>query len=274
MIRGPFGSQESRPGARQLVVVENVWAGDGQANLDDGMPTYTRRIHIEDVVHVGVVGARDVNHVVLPSCCCDDVVRSPCGPMPRLGGSAGGRSDASLVAHEHRVPRPRAPGGARGRGDRRCTFYLPQRVGRTCSTLFRMFRKWFSSRKRWTNDTEVISLHLGGTMKVRIDHPSHRSARPVSVRIKTGVRAGGDLIMPNHNSTRGMSATRKARPAAVRIKTGVRAGGDVVMPNHNGTRGTSATRKARPAAVRIKTGVRAGGDVIMPNHNVTRVTAG
>jgi hypothetical protein len=102
-----------------------------------------------------------------------------------------------------------------------------------------MFRKWFSSRKRWTNDTEVISLLLGGTMTVRIDHPSHRSARPAAVRIKTGVRAGGDVVMPNHNSTRGASATRKARPAAVRIKTGVRAGGDVIMPNHNVTRVTA-----------------------------------
>jgi hypothetical protein len=38
-------------------------------------------------------------------------------------------------------------------------------------------------------------------MKTRATKQSHKRARPVSLRIKTAVRAGGDVIMPNHNET-------------------------------------------------------------------------
>ena len=82
-------------------------------------------------------------------------------------------------------------------------------------------------------------------MKIKANIRDHKTARPVSIRIKTGVRAGDGgpgVIMPNHNETFVTIKTTRshqgARPVSLRIKTGVRAGDGgpgVVMPNHNET---------------------------------------
>jgi hypothetical protein len=84
-------------------------------------------------------------------------------------------------------------------------------------------------------------------MKARVDVRSPKRARPVSVRVKTGVRAGG-IILGNHNET--LLSPKRACPVSLRIKTGVRAGGtDGIQTNHN-------------------------AGFISPNHNETLVMAG
>ena len=92
-------------------------------------------------------------------------------------------------------------------------------------------------------------------MMIKASMRNRKTARPMSIRIKTGVRAGGGagVIMPNHNETfvtaRRIETRKTARPVSLRIKTGVRAGGGVgvVMPNHNETFVT-AGRVARARA--------------------------